>query len=371
MTKPVIVKRSTKGSHLTFTELDNNFQNLDDATITLQAGTGGTNVVSDLNGKITLVAGSNVSLSGDNTAKTLTINSSAAGIYNLVEDTTPQLGGDLDVNGYNIINSAAGKEIEITSNSGLVSLTVGSNTGTRINSVVSDGTVSINHQHDKAQWQIFDESSHGITFQGGSTPTTGSTLSIATKQLTVTVDAGGIVQLAGNKYPTTLGSANQYLKTDGAGNLSWATISTDLVSDTTPQLGGNLDVQNRLIYSSTKTYFELGEFSLVMNGFGVTPPTGNANIRSGNVDVGLSLGLGNYANGGTITMWPASNTGWTDIGGTRINLLADIECDGTLKIKNYTSTQITALTGQAGMLVYNTTTNKLQVRTNTAWVDLH
>ena len=102
MTKPVIVKRSTKGSPLTYTELDANFQNLDDATVSLQAGTGGTVVASDLNGVITLVAGTGITLSGNNTAKTVTINSSGGEV---VLDTSPQLGGDLDVNGFNIVSS--------------------------------------------------------------------------------------------------------------------------------------------------------------------------------------------------------------------------------------------------------------------------
>jgi hypothetical protein len=158
MTKPIIVKRATKGSALTYTELDTNFQNLDDATITLQAGTGGTNVISDLNGTITLVAGSGVSISGDNTAKTvtiassesqnifqniavagqstvsadttsdtltlvagtnitlttnattdtITIASSASGLTDIVNDTTPQLGGNLDVNGQSIVSASNG-----------------------------------------------------------------------------------------------------------------------------------------------------------------------------------------------------------------------------------------------------------------------
>jgi hypothetical protein len=75
MTKPVIVKRLVKGSALTYAEHDLNFQNLADATITLTAGTGGTAVVSDLNGVITLVAGAGITLTGNNTAKTITINS--------------------------------------------------------------------------------------------------------------------------------------------------------------------------------------------------------------------------------------------------------------------------------------------------------
>jgi hypothetical protein len=79
MAKPAITKRNTKAAALTYSELDTNFQNLADATLTLRAGTGGTNVTADLNGTITLVAGTNVTLTGDNSAKTVTINSTAAG----------------------------------------------------------------------------------------------------------------------------------------------------------------------------------------------------------------------------------------------------------------------------------------------------
>lgn len=104
MTKPVITFRNVKGTFLTFTELDTNFTNLRDATITLQAHTGGTNVVSDLNGVITLVAGTGVTITGDNTAKTITINSPTV----VVDDTTPQLGGDLDVNGFKIVSVSNG-----------------------------------------------------------------------------------------------------------------------------------------------------------------------------------------------------------------------------------------------------------------------
>ena len=117
MTKPVIVTRAGKGSALTWTEGDTNLTNLQDATITLTAGTGGTAVVSDLNGTVTLVAGTNVTLSGDNTAKTITINSSGGGggLANVVEDTTPQLGGDLDTNGNKIV-STSNANIEIEPN---------------------------------------------------------------------------------------------------------------------------------------------------------------------------------------------------------------------------------------------------------------
>ena len=74
MTKPVMVLRNVKTTALTHSEHDQNFLNLRDATISLRGGTGGTVVASDLNGTITLVAGTNVSITGDNTAKTITIN---------------------------------------------------------------------------------------------------------------------------------------------------------------------------------------------------------------------------------------------------------------------------------------------------------
>ncbi len=98
MAKPSITKRGTKAAALTYAELDTNFQNLADATVSLTAGTGGTAVASDLNGNITLVAGTGVTISGDNTAKTVTINSSSAqnifstiavaGQSNVVADST-------------------------------------------------------------------------------------------------------------------------------------------------------------------------------------------------------------------------------------------------------------------------------------------
>jgi hypothetical protein len=56
--------------------------------------------------------------------------------------------------------------------------------------------------------------------------------------------------------PNTDGSANQVLKTDGSGNLDWVdqttdTNTTDLVSDTSPQLGGDLDLNGNKITTTS------------------------------------------------------------------------------------------------------------------------
>ena len=71
MTKPVIVTRAGKGSALTFTEGDNNFTNLQNATLTV-AGDSGTSQAIDLNGTITVVGGT--ALTSVMTTNTVTVN---------------------------------------------------------------------------------------------------------------------------------------------------------------------------------------------------------------------------------------------------------------------------------------------------------
>jgi hypothetical protein len=73
MAKPTIVTRAGKGSALTWTEGDANVTNLRDATVSIKAGSAGVSVSADLNSEIVLVAGSNITLTGDNTAKTITV----------------------------------------------------------------------------------------------------------------------------------------------------------------------------------------------------------------------------------------------------------------------------------------------------------
>ena len=62
-----------------------------------------------------LTAGSNITLTYDDTANTLTVASTDTGITDVVSDTTPQLGGDLDVNGSKI-TSATNGDIDIEPN---------------------------------------------------------------------------------------------------------------------------------------------------------------------------------------------------------------------------------------------------------------
>ena len=81
-----------------------------------------------------------------------------------------------------------------------------------------------------------------LTVHANSTVVLGTTGASGTSNLFV-----GKAVVAGLTFPTSDGSSGQFLKTDGAGALSFSTVDTNLVSDTSPQLGGDLDVNTKNI----------------------------------------------------------------------------------------------------------------------------
>jgi len=161
--------------------------------------------------------------------------SSLTGIdTDLVSDTSPQLGGSLDVNGQDIISTSNG-DIDFTPNG----------TG----AVVFKG-VSSNGGNGAGRFKLnCEQNSHGITIQGPP-------------------------HSAGANYTLTLpnddGNSGQFLQSNGSGVLSFATVTTDLVADTSPQLGGDLDVQASKVTTSTSN----GNIKLEPNGTGVVEVRG-------------------------------------------------------------------------------------------------
>jgi len=122
---------------------------------------------------------------------------SGGGSSDVVDDTTPQLGGDLDVNGQDIVSTSNG-DIDLNPNgSGVV---VFRGNGTR-----GSGQFKLN----------CEANSHGVTIKGPA-------------------------HSAGANYTLTLpdddGTADQVLKTDGSGNLSWV--------DQSSGGGGSLAIQD-------------------------------------------------------------------------------------------------------------------------------
>jgi len=185
-------------------------------------------------------------------------------VIDISEDLSPKLGGNLDTNG-NDINFADNKKAQFgTSNdlqiyhSGTESIINHQNTGDlyikSANSLylqtssskaaiygIVDGAVELYHNNSKK----IETTSTGILTTG--------TLNINSAY----------------QFPTADGSASQFLQTDGLGNLSFATVLISVVEDTTPQLGGDLDVNGNSITSTSN-----GDVDIAPHG------TGNAKITS-------------------------------------------------------------------------------------------
>ena len=141
--------------------------------------------------------------------------STAGTLNDVVDDTTPQLGGNLDVNGQSIVSASAG-------------------------------------------------------------------------DISITPDTTGNVIIDGLKHPQADGTTGQFLKTDGAGQLAFDTVTQatgneleNVVEDTTPQLGGNLDVNGNKITSASN-----GDIDIEPNG------TGNVLLGNFEFDVDQTVGAG-------------------------------------------------------------------------------
>ena len=135
--------------------------------------------------------GAGVTASGTGGTKTITISGGGSGSGNVVDDTSPQLGGALDVNGHDITSTSNG-DIELDPNGSGVVVFKG-------NATKGSGQFKLNCENN----------SHGIILKGPAH------------------SAGANYTLT---FPTTDGTADQVLKTDGSGGLSWTTQSSSSTS---------------------------------------------------------------------------------------------------------------------------------------------
>ena len=193
------------------------------------------------------------------------VTSATGGISDVVSDTTPQLGGDLDVNG-NAIVSASNGNISITPNgSGKVILD-------GLSHPTSDGSAGQFLKTDGGGNLSF--ATVNTDLSGDSTPQLGGNLDVngnsivsaSNGNISITPNGSGKVILDGLSHPTSDGSNGQVLTTDGAGNLSFTSKTVDttnLVDDTTPQLGGDLDINGNAIVSTSN-----GNIAITPNGSG-------------------------------------------------------------------------------------------------------
>ncbi len=162
--------------------------------------------------------------------------SDTSGIDNIVEDTSPQLGGSLDVNGQSIVSASNGN-ISITPNgSGKViidglSHPTADGSANQVLKTDGSGNLSFTTMASGGLGNISEDTSPQL---GGDLDVqTNSIVSTSNRNIAITPNGSGKVILDGLSFPTADGSADQVLKTDGSGNLSF-------VDQATGGGGGNL-----------------------------------------------------------------------------------------------------------------------------------
>jgi hypothetical protein len=273
MAKPAITKRAVKAAALTYAELDTNFQNLADATLSLTGGS--TAVIADLNGNITLVAGTGVTITGDNSAKTITITNASLG-----------------ANAFGKIVVAGQSDVDADTTGDTLTLVAGSNVTLTTNS--STDTITI-----------------------------ATAVSGLTNPLTADLTLGNFAIVDTNGEATVKSTQGLMVKSNAYTNAE-LTISPGDISNATSRI-------------STK------EGILVIN----TNSSGSVSSRI-TLDDTAGIDLSASAVGQTITF-----------------------SKGLTTHTGITTTQRNAITAAAGMMIFNSTTNKFQGYDGTNWIDLH
>jgi len=135
----------------------------------------------------------------------------SGGITDLVQDTTPQLGGALDVNTFSITSTSNGNITLQPNGTGDV--------------VLSADTVKIGDANTDAVLTTDGTGDITISTNSGSNSGTVKIFDGANGNIEITPNGTGVVKLDGLSYPTADGTANQVLKTNGSGVLSFTTPS--------------------------------------------------------------------------------------------------------------------------------------------------
>ena len=207
---------------------------------------------------------------------------SAGGLNNIVEDTSPQLGGALDVQAQEINTSTTNGNIKLTPNgTGKVEVKGNTNAGSiQLNCENNSHGVTIKGPaHSAAASYTLTLPNNIVNGQFLKTDTSGN-LSWAAVDLTA-LSASNLTSgtVPDARFPATLpASSAANLTNIPAANITGALpaisganltgIDTDLVSDTSPQLGGSLDTNSNTITFGTGVGFskKTGATNAVVNG---------------------------------------------------------------------------------------------------------
>ena len=183
----------------------------------------------------------------------------------LSADTSPQLGGNLDVVTYDIV-STSNRNIDIVPH-GTGDVTLQTDTVT-LGSSGENVTVSTSGTGDLTLNTNSGSSSGSIAIADG-----------ANANITLTPNGSGKVVLDNHSWPNSDGSANQVLITNGSGVLSFSTISSDSISDT----DGNTKIQVEESSDEDIIRFDIAGTEQIVLADGVLKPT-----TTNDIDLGTS-----------------------------------------------------------------------------------
>ena len=175
-------------------------------------------------------------------------------LKHISDDLNPKLGGNLDVNDFTITSNSNGNIIIIPDGHGQLQLV--SNIWPYTDGVYGDVLTTSGSGY--LNWDTRLK-----YVQDDKDPVLGGDLYLDTYKITnypnkdiyITAQGTGKIHLGLFIIPSTDGTANQIIATDGAGNLFWKNDEglRHVYEDTSPILGGDLDVKNFKIFSSLDT----------------------------------------------------------------------------------------------------------------------
>ena len=277
----------------------NTLSNIGNSSLTNSAVTVGTTSIS-LGGSSTTIAGVSDLTAGSINIAGNVIKSNDSSVVEIGAGDGLSVAGNLTVAG-NMTVSGSTTTVSST-NTTIADQFIELGTG-RTGSASGDAGIVIERGDDSNAFLGYDEDADEFSFGTGSF--TGS----STGNLTITK---GVISSAGNRIyngsdyvalvspslsgsnvtltlPSNDGDADQVLKTDGSGNLSFTSVSAlsgagiqNVVEDTTPQLGGNLDVVTHSIVSTSNR-----NIAIVPNGSGVVLLDGDGSSGGVSVSDGL------------------------------------------------------------------------------------
>ena len=236
-----------------------------------------------------IIGGTNVTTSSDSEGN-ITIDATDTGISNVVEDTTPQLGGELDAQSNNITNLGTLNTHTVPGGTGTLALTsditfTASSTDTLTNKTISSAsntiTITESNISDLGSY-ITASSSDTLTNKSialGSNTVTGTVLNIGADDSTLrAVGVGEGIKIIGGTNVTTT--------SDAEGNITVnSSASGNVADDTTPQLGGDLDLNGHSITTARSNE----DLNLTPNGTGTVTINGGLKLEEGTQEKFSSL----------------------------------------------------------------------------------